>query len=109
MRERKERVLIAAEIGKLAFEEMLVDIAFEAGTLAVTDEWDAQKNTDLVIAQSESHFLIAKCYVEYLLEEEVEIGFKELVTMDEDEQREFSNEERTKYQNWKQKFPQHII
>jgi hypothetical protein len=50
VRARKERVLIESEIAKLAMEENLVDIAFKAATLAVADEWDSQKNADLVIA-----------------------------------------------------------
>ena len=50
VRERKERVLIAAEISKLAFEENLVEIAYDAATLCTKDEWDAQKNPDLIIA-----------------------------------------------------------
>lgn len=50
VRARKERVLIASEIAKLAMEENLVEIAFKAATIAVADEWDAQKNADLVIA-----------------------------------------------------------
>jgi hypothetical protein len=50
VRARKERVLIASEIAKLAMEEDLLDIAFRSATLAVTDEWDSQKNADLVIA-----------------------------------------------------------
>jgi hypothetical protein len=29
---------------------MLVDVAFEAATLAVSSDWDPQKNTDLIIA-----------------------------------------------------------
>lgn len=88
-------MLISFEIAKLALEEMLVDLAFEAGTLAVANDWDPQKNTDLIIAQSESHFILAKCYVEYLLEEDIEIGFKELVTVEEDQdERDFSNEDR---------------
>ena len=40
VRERKERVLIAAEVAKLGLEDMLVDIAFEASELAIKDEWD---------------------------------------------------------------------
>jgi hypothetical protein len=50
VRARKERVLIAAEIAKLAMEENLIDIAFKAASLAISDEWDSQKNADLVIA-----------------------------------------------------------
>ena len=84
VRARKERVLIAAEIARLALEENLVELAFEAATLAVANDWDAQKNSDLIIAQSESHFVLAACYVEYLLEEDIEIGYKELVTVEED-------------------------
>ena len=59
IRARKERVLIASEIAKLALEEMLVDLAFNAASLAIANEWDPQKNTDLIIAQSESHFILA--------------------------------------------------
>lgn len=41
VRARKERVLIASEIAKLAMEEDLFDIAFKSATLAVADEWDS--------------------------------------------------------------------
>ena len=41
VRARKERVLISAEIAKLAMEEDLTDIAFKAASLAIQDEWDA--------------------------------------------------------------------
>ena len=37
IRERKERVLIAAEISKLAIEENLVEIAYDAATLCVKE------------------------------------------------------------------------
>ena len=48
--------------------------------------------------------------MEYLLEEDIEIGYKELVTVEEDqEERDFNNEDRVKYQSWKVKFAQHII
>lgn len=41
VRARKERVLIAAEIAKLAIEENLVDLAFSAASLAVqSGDWD---------------------------------------------------------------------
>jgi len=50
VRAKKERVLIAAEISKLAIEENLVDIAHKAASLAIAEEWDPVKNTDLVIA-----------------------------------------------------------
>jgi hypothetical protein len=42
--------LIATEIAKLALEENLIDLAFNAATLAVANDWEAQKNTDLIIA-----------------------------------------------------------
>jgi hypothetical protein len=110
VRAKKERVLIAAEIAKLAIEDMLVDIAHKAATLAIAEEWDPVKNTDLVIAQSECHFVLASCYVEKLLEDDIEIGFRDLITVEEDqEEREFTNEDRHKYHDWKVKFPHHII
>ena len=37
IRERKQRVLVASEIAKLAMELNLVDIAFEAGSLTIKD------------------------------------------------------------------------
>lgn len=40
IRARKERVLISSEIAKLALEEMLVDLAFNAASLAIANEWD---------------------------------------------------------------------
>mmetsp|Transcript_23217 Transcript_23217/g.22757 ORF Transcript_23217/g.22757 Transcript_23217/m.22757 type:complete len:224 (+) Transcript_23217:1508-2179(+) len=109
VKERKERVLIANEIGKLALEENLVDIAFEAATFAIQNDWDPLKNNELIIAQSEAHFTLSKCYVEYLLEEDIEIGFKDLITIYEDQgEREFSNEDRGKFKEWKVKFCEHI-
>jgi hypothetical protein len=50
VRAKKERVLIATEIAKLAIEDNLVDIAQKAASLAIAEEWDPVKNTDLVIA-----------------------------------------------------------
>lgn len=80
-------------MAKLALEENIVDLAFEAATLAVKDKWDVIKDNDLIIAQSESHTILAKCYVEYLLEDDIEIGHKKLVTLDEDQDdREFTND-----------------
>lgn len=42
--------MISSEIAKLAFEELLVDLAFDAATLAIKDTWDPIKNIDLIIA-----------------------------------------------------------
>lgn len=50
IKERKERVLIANEMAKLALEEDLVELAFDAATLAVKDAWDPIKDHDLIIA-----------------------------------------------------------
>ena len=94
VRERKQRVLICTEIAKLAMEEQLMDLAYEAAKMAVDSTWDANKDADLVIAQSQAHNLLAQCYVEFLLEEEIEIGHKDLVTVDGDqEDREFSSDQ----------------
>ena len=110
VRAKKERVLIACEIAKLAMEDNLVEIAHKAASLAIADEWDPVKNTDLVIAQSECHLVLSSCYVENLLEEEIEVGFRDLVTVEEDqEEREFTNEDRQRFHEWKVKFPHHII
>ena len=37
-------------MAKLALEENLVDLAYEASTLAVKDKWDVIKDHDLIIA-----------------------------------------------------------
>ena len=36
------------------------------------------------MAQSESNGILAKCYVEYLLDDDIEIGHKDLVTTEDD-------------------------
>lgn len=41
IRARKERVLIANEIAKLAIEDNLLEIAFKAATLTIADEWES--------------------------------------------------------------------
>jgi propanediol utilization protein len=84
VRERKERVLINAEISSLAMDELLVQVSFDAATMCVAETWDANKDSDLIIAQSNAHIQLAKVYVEYLLEEDIEIGHKDLVTVDDD-------------------------
>lgn len=97
-------------MAKLAFEEYLVDLAFDAATLAVKDQWDPIKDHDLIIAQSESNLILSKCYVEYLLEDEIEIGHKDLVTLEDDQdERDFTNEDRAKFLEYKVRFTEHII
>ena len=90
-------------------DEMLTDLAFEASTMAVEATWDASKDADLVIAQSLAHTILAKCYVEFLLEEDIEIGHKDLVTCDGDqEDREFTADMVEKFASQKEKFVNHI-
>ncbi len=55
VRERKERVLICSEISNFAMEEMLVQLSFTAASLGTAETWDAMKDADLVIAQSNCH------------------------------------------------------
>jgi len=63
----------------------------------------------LIIAQAESHYILSSCFVEFLLEEEIEIGYNELVTVEEDqEERDFTNEDRVKFHDWKVKFTEHL-
>lgn len=103
-------MLIAAEISKLALDEMLVEIAYDAATFCVKDEWDAQKNSDLIIAQSQAHIDLAKVQVEFLLEEEIEIGHAELVTIDDDQDdMDWTPEQKQKFVDQKQSFLDHII
>jgi len=52
---------------------------------------------------------MAKCYVEYLLGDDVEVGYKELVTIEEDQDdRDFTPEDKAQFQEWKVKFAYHI-
>jgi hypothetical protein len=50
IKNRKERVLIANDMAKLAFSEFLFDLAFDSATLATKDTWDPIKDHDLIIA-----------------------------------------------------------
>ena len=84
IQERKERVLIAAEISRLALEENMIDAAYDSSTLCVKEEWDPIKDLELVIAQSQAHIDLAKVNVEFLLDEDIEIGHAELVTLEDD-------------------------
>lgn len=60
LNEKKQRMLLAGEIAQLAFDQNLIEIAFEAGKLCVKDTWDPHKDTDLVIAQCKTNFIIAQ-------------------------------------------------
>lgn len=107
--EKKQRMLLGSEISQLAFDDNLIEIAFEASKEAVKNEWDPHKDSDLVIAQCKAHYVTAQCYVEMLLEEEIEIGFNDLITITEDQdEREFTEEDTKKYQGWKISFVEHI-
>ena len=55
VRERKERVLICSEISSFAMEELLVNLAYTSANLGIAEQWDALKDADLVIAQSNCH------------------------------------------------------
>ena len=55
VRERKERVLICSEIANFAMEELLVQLSFTAASLGTAETWDAMKDADLIIAQSNCH------------------------------------------------------
>ena len=97
--EKKQMILLSGEIANLAFDQNLIDLAFEAGNLCIKDEWDPHKDTDLVISQCKTQYIIAQWYVEMLLEEEIEIGFNDLITIAEDQdEREFTEEDNKKYQ-----------
>ena len=63
--------------------------------MCVAENWDHQKDADLIIAQSSAHIQLAKCYVEFLLEDDIEIGHKDLVTIEEDQDdREFTDQQK---------------
>lgn len=55
VRERKERVLLCAEISELAIDELLIELAMASATIGIAETWDPIKDTDLVIAQSTCH------------------------------------------------------
>lgn len=91
-------------------EELLVELAFTSATLGTAEQWDAMKDSDLVIAQSNCHIQLAKCYVEYLLDEDIEIGHKDLVTLEDDQDdREFTELQKSTFMEHKQKFTSHIV
>jgi hypothetical protein len=108
-KETKIRVLLAAEVAELAFEENLIELAQAAAKECCVNEWDVHKDIDLVIAQSKGHYVLAQCSVEHLLDEEVEIGYEKLITIDEDQDdRDFSREDEVRFKNLKLSFVNHI-
>ena len=109
LKEKKQRKLLVSEIANLAFDANLIELAFKAGNESIKEEWDPHKDTDLVISQAKSHYIVSQCYVEMLLEEEIEIGFNDLITItDDQDEREFTEEDYTKYHGWKLKFLDNI-
>jgi hypothetical protein len=40
-------------------EEMLIDLAFDSASMSIKESWDANKDADLVIAQSQAHNILA--------------------------------------------------
>ena len=58
--EKKQRVLLASEISQLAYNDNLIEIAFDAGNEAVKLEWDPHKDTDIIISQCKAHYNIAQ-------------------------------------------------
>ena len=77
--------------------------------MCVVETWDASKDADLVIAQAQAHLALAKVHVEFLLEEDVEIGHKELVTLEEDQDDyEFTDAQKTQFVEWKERFTTHV-
>ena len=84
VKERKERILLATEVAKMCLEDTLIDEAMEAANMAINSEWDPQKDLELVIAQGEAHLVLAKCMVEYLLEDDIDVGYRDLVTIYDD-------------------------
>lgn len=59
---------------------------------------------------SGAHIALAKCYVEYLLEEDIEIGTEQLVTIEEDQdERQWTAEVKAKFEGWKVLFLTHVI
>lgn len=103
-------MLICSEIATFAMDELLVSLAFTAATLGIEEQWDAMKDPDLVIAQSNCHIQLSKCYVEYLLDEDIEIGHKDLVTCEDDQDdREFTEQQKATFAEHKVKFTSHIV
>ena len=83
-KDEKHRVLVSSQVAEIALEENLIEMAQAAGDLCVKHEWNVHKDIELIIAQARAHYVLAECFVELLLEEEIEIGFEETITIEED-------------------------
>ena len=111
--ERKYIVLISTEICKQAFQLGLFDLAIESGTLALENSWDPQKDPSLIIAQTQVNYLLSQTYADKLLEEDLEIAYFDLKTLEEEDEeefepREFTEEQKRMYAEWKEKVYTHI-
>ena len=65
------------------------------------------KNNEVLIAKSEAYLTKAKCIVDNLLEEDIEVGYKDMVFLTED--RELNDQEKERFEQLKIDFIENII
>ena len=86
-------------------------MTIDAAKVAIQSEWEHEKDPDLIIAQSEAHLLIAESAGELLLEQNIEIGFEELVAAElneEEEEKEYTEDQKKQFGEWKKMVVDHI-
>ncbi len=114
----KQVVQLAAEIARQSFEINAFEMTAEAAKIAIQSTWEPDKDPQLVLAQAEANLLIAESAGELLLENNIEIGYEELVPSEapaaEDEEeggeeaKEFTEEQKKRFTEWKQTVCEHI-
>jgi len=114
---QKQIVLLATEIAKQAFEINAFEMTGVAAGIALQLEWDAITDPQLVLAQAEAHLLIAQSSGELLLENDVEICYEDLVLCEQEieevaeenaEPKEFTEDQKNQFHEWKQTLCTHI-
>lgn len=74
--EKKQRRLLASEIGKMAVDFDL-NLAIIACEFVVQDTWDQQHSQEVILAQVESYYHLSKIHITRLDNEGFQIAFSE--------------------------------
>lgn len=71
----KLKFLISGDLAEIAIEASLFDLAFVMAEFSLSHEWDAGKEPELVAMQANSHFILAKCKAQKVIQAGFEPGF----------------------------------
>lgn len=110
LEDRKKETLLCSKIAKEAYAINLFELAIEAGNHSLKHSWEEEKDPDLSIAQAEANLVIAESHVELLVENNIEIGYSDIVFINsEEQQKELTEDQKKKFIDWKQIIIDNII